>query len=62
MNKEKMLQCDATEALQLLSQVIDNPALERLISYTEEMKLQEALKVLDKVVTKLKKQEKDLKA
>lgn len=62
MNKEKMLQCDATEALQLLSQVIDNPALERLIGYTEEMKLQEALKVLDKVVTKLKKQEKDLKA
>lgn len=62
MNKEKMLQCDATEALQLLSQVIDNPALERLISYTEEMKLQEALKVLDKVVTELKKQEKDLKA
>ena len=54
MTIQKVLEYDAAEALEALRQVIDNSALEDLISVTEEMKLKEAMQVLDKVVTELK--------
>ena len=54
MTIEKVLQFDATEALEALREVIDNPALSQQIGYTEELTLKEAMGVLDKLVTKLK--------
>lgn len=59
MTIQKVLEYDAMEALEALRQVIDNPALD--IAHTDEMTLQEALKVLDKVVTELKTMDKNLK-
>ena len=54
MTIQKVLEYDAAEALEALRQVIDNPELENHINYTEEMKLKDAMQILDKVVTELK--------
>ena len=54
MTIEKVLQFDATEALEALREVIDNPALGQHIGYTDELKLKESMDVLDKLVTELK--------
>ena len=62
MTKERMLKFDALVALQGLNDVIENPGTENFLTVTEEMQLKEAAKILDKMVTELKKQEKDLKA
>lgn len=62
MTKERMLKFDALVALQGLHDVIENPETENFLTVTEEMQLKEAAKILDKMVTELKKQEKDLKA
>lgn len=62
MTKERMLKFDALVALQGLNDVIENPETENFLTVTEEMQLKEAAKILDKMVTELKKQEKDLKA
>lgn len=62
MTTERMLKFDALVALQGLNDVIENPETENFLTVTEEMQLKEAAKILDKMVTELKKQEKDLKA
>ena len=62
MTKERMLKFDALVALQGLNDVIENPETEKFLTVTQEMQLKEAAKILDKMVTELKKQEKDLKA
>lgn len=62
MTTERMLKFDALVALQGLNDVIENPETEKFLTVTQEMQLKEAAKILDKMVTELKKQEKDLKA
>lgn len=62
MTKERMLKFDALVALQGLNDVIENPETENFLTVTQEMQLKEAAKILDELVTELKKQEKDLKA
>ena len=62
MTKERMLKFDALVALQGLNDVIENPETENFLTVTEEMQLKEARAICDKLVTELKKQEKDLKA
>ena len=54
MTIQKVLFYDSTEALESLRQVIDNPVLEKHIGYTEELKLKEAMQILDKLATELK--------
>ena len=54
MTIQKVLEYDAAEALEALRQVVDNPELENHINYTEEMKLKDAMQILDKIVTELK--------
>lgn len=62
MTTERMLKFDALVALQGLHDVIENPETENFLTVTEEMQLKEARAICDKLVTALKKQEKDLKA
>lgn len=62
MTTERMLKFDVLVALQGLHDVIENPETENFLTVTEEMQIKEAAKILDKMVTALKKQEKDLKA
>ena len=61
MTIQKVLEFDATEALEALRQVIDSPVLRNQIAYTDELKLKEAMDVLDKLVTELKSMDNNLK-
>ena len=56
-----VLKYDAEYALESINDVIKNPAAEKRLSATEMMALKDARKVLDKLVTKLKKVDVDLK-
>ena len=59
MTIQKVLECDSVEALESLRQVIDNPVLEEHIGYTDEMKLKDAMEVLDRLITDLKTADKE---
>ena len=61
MTIQKVLYYDATEALEALRQVIDSPVLEEHIGYTDELKLKDAMQILDKLATELKTMDKNLK-
>lgn len=62
MTTEKLLQYQATEAATLLNDILENPSRAGFMGWDQETKLKEAVQVLDKLVTELKNQEKDLKA